>query len=138
MHADRHMSIGVYTMFWTLTKYSNMAIRIKTNNPDLILKEIIYRIDASFIKTWKYDEDGDFTCTDEQWINRAWFRPHTFADEKQLIFAIIGRNDVNLSMAEFSLYHGKFIEMLVSHLYGIYEHLEILPKGNHFDPSEID
>lgn len=115
-----------------------MAIRIKFNNPDLFLKEIKYRIDAGLIKTWVYDEDGDFTYIEEQWRNRAWFRPHIFLEEKRLIFAIIGRNDVNLTMKEFSLYHGAFVEMLISHFHDMYETLEILPKGNYFDPSEID
>ena len=115
-----------------------MAIKIRLNNPNEFIKEIKYQIEIKNIKDWMFDLDGDFTLDDEKWKNRAWFRPYVFKEENIIIFSIIGRNDVNLRIEEFSIYHSKFIEMLIFHFYSLFDKFELLPIGNQFDPSEFD
>lgn len=90
-----------------------MAIIIKTNDPNNLLVEIKKTIDTKAIETWSYDSDGDFTHTPEQWKLKAWLRPKIGTGE--LMFGIIGRNDVQLSTYIYGVYHGRFIEMLLNH-----------------------
>lgn len=92
-----------------------MAIIIKTNNPNWILEQIHLRIDDSVIDTWSYDDDGDFTHIG-QWANKAWFSP--VIEEDELIFSIIGRKDVKMTLMEYSVYHGRFVEMLLNQFPG--------------------
>ncbi len=90
-----------------------MAIIIKTKNPDGLLAAIRKSIDTKAIETWSYDGDGDFTHTPEQWVLKAWLKPKIGPGE--LIFGILGRNDIQLSTYLYGIYHGRFIEMLLNH-----------------------
>ena len=77
----------------------------------LVLK-IRKMIDNGEIDTWSYDKDGDFTHTG-QWENKAWFTPKV--EEGKLTFLIIGRKSVNMTLTEYSIYHGRFVELLLNH-----------------------
>ena len=55
-----------------------MAVKIKTHNPQLMLEKIKHLIDNGEIKTWVYDNDGDFTHNADQWLEKAWFTPYVF------------------------------------------------------------
>lgn len=88
-----------------------MAIIIQSNHPHWIVEQIRKRIDNSTIDTWSYDDDGDFTHTG-QWENHAWMSP-IIQDEK-LIFRIWGRKSVKTTLMEYSIFHGRFLEMLLN------------------------
>lgn len=91
-----------------------MAIKLKLSiSPSFALSILKRKIDKNEIETWEYDEDGDFTHTAFQWKNKAWFTP-TYKDDK-LDFGIIGRKETKMTMMEYSVYHGRFTEMLLNH-----------------------
>lgn len=92
---------------------TSMAVIVKTNNPSSLLQAIYKAIDDNKIETWSYDDDGDFTHVPDQWKKKAWLRPKVYSGE--LRFGIVKQKDVNLSTLIYSIYHGRFIEMLLGH-----------------------
>ena len=90
-----------------------MAVIVKTNNPESLLASIKKEINSNTIDTWSVDNDGDFTHTPEQWINKAWFTPRIYAGE--LRFGILSPKDVKITTFIYGVYHGRFIEMLLNH-----------------------
>lgn len=89
-----------------------MAIILKVKNPDYIVERIKQKIDEGIIDTWSYDKDGDFTHTG-QWKNKAWFSAISIEDS--LTFIIIGRKNVKMELMEYSIYHGRLVELLLNH-----------------------
>jgi hypothetical protein len=90
-----------------------MAIRVFCDKPRTLLADIKAAIENEEVITWKVDSDGDFTHTPEQWRNRAWFRARIFDD--RIVFNIIGSKTKTLSREVYAVYHGRFVEMLLSH-----------------------
>lgn len=90
-----------------------MAIIIKTDTPKALLQAIKDQIDEKEILTWSYDNDGDFTHTPDQWNKQAWLRP--VVGQGELTFGIIGPQDVGVTSVIYGVYHGRFIEMVLSH-----------------------
>ena len=114
-----------------------MAIQVITSKPEILLEDIRHLIDSGKIDTWLYDEDGDFTHKTDQWSNIAWFHP--FCGHDRIIFGIIGRKGINISIDEYSVYHGRFIEMLVKNNLNKVTSISILrPSDNNFDSDKID
>ncbi len=90
-----------------------MAIIVKTSDPSGLLRAIYKAIDDKKVETWIYDNDKDFTHAPEQWRNKAWFRPKVYTGE--LRFGLLGPKDTKMSSVIYGVYHGRFIEMLLSH-----------------------
>lgn len=90
-----------------------MAVRVSCDDPQKLLKHIKAAVRDGTVQTWQLDSDGDFTHTPRQWINQAWFRPKTFAEE--LIFNLLGQTSSIMSKPTYGVYHGRFIEMLLTH-----------------------
>jgi hypothetical protein len=90
-----------------------MAVKAICNNPQELLSEIKTAIRAGTVKTWELDTDGDLTHSPEQWKNQAWFRPSV--QTGQLVFMIIGQEGEAMSTEVYAVYHGRFIEMLLTH-----------------------
>jgi hypothetical protein len=90
-----------------------MAVNISTADPMGLLKAIKLAIDSEQVRTWSYDTDGDFTHTAEQWKNKAWLRPRE--EEGFLILNILAPSKANISTTVYAVFHGRFIEMLLSH-----------------------
>ena len=90
-----------------------MAIIVRTDYPRKLLSAIRTSIDENVIRTWAYDEDGDFTHTAEQWTRRAWLHPRVREDS--LVFSIIPPRTQRISKVLYGVYHGRFIEMLLTH-----------------------
>jgi hypothetical protein len=90
-----------------------MAIIVTTQRPQELLDAIYEGIDDGSIRTWDYDNDGDFTHTKDQFVNRAWLSPIVGSGE--LKFGIIGQRGVPMTKGIYGIYHGRFIEMLLSH-----------------------
>ena len=91
-----------------------MSIRVSANNPSDLVTKLKELIDRKRIKTWSYDDKGYFTHTAEQWIHRAWFTPTVLTSE--VVFNILGVTDVTMTKVVYAVYHGRFIETLLSHL----------------------
>jgi hypothetical protein len=90
-----------------------MAIRVATSQAAVLLAAIKQAIDARKIETWSYDSDGDFTHTPPQWSKKAWLHPSVQGGA--LVLNILNPKGVNLSKEIYGIYHGRFVEMLLTH-----------------------
>jgi hypothetical protein len=91
-----------------------MAIHFKTTEPKRLLATYKKAIDDGHIKTWSYDEDGDFTHTAEQWLRKAWLRPKIIPGQ-ELIFYILAPRETRMSSEVYGIFHGRFIESMLVH-----------------------
>jgi hypothetical protein len=90
-----------------------MAVIIYTNDPHGLVKSIKAGISNHAIETWSYDSDGDFTHTPPQWRGEAWLRP--LIGNGTLTFGLLGKKGVVMTTVLYGVYHGRFIEMLLTH-----------------------
>jgi hypothetical protein len=93
-----------------------MAVSFVTTDPSGLLRAIKDQIDKKKIETWSYDSAGDFTHAPEQWKRKAWLRPSV--QNGALVFNIVSRNDETLTKVVYGIYHGRFIEMMLTHFDG--------------------
>jgi hypothetical protein len=98
-----------------------MSILVTTPKPNTLVKSIKQKIDEEVIVTWLYDNDGDFSHSPDQWEYKAWLRP--IIKEGMVIFKIIAPIDKHLSTRTYAVYHGRFIEMLLSHFDGLFSEI---------------
>ncbi len=90
-----------------------MAVYVKTEKASELLGKIKKAIDDEKIKTWKYDNDGDFYHSPDQWQYNGWLHP--VATDKYLILGIIKPKDDTMTKLTYAIYHGRFIEMMLNH-----------------------
>lgn len=90
-----------------------MAIKVSTSSPSALLSKIKKAVDDGKVRSWSYDKDGDFTHDSEQWSKKAWLRPKTYQGE--LRFGILGVEGTQMTKQVYGLYHGRFIDMLLTH-----------------------
>jgi hypothetical protein len=90
-----------------------MAIVIYTQNPTLLLTSLKHEIDQGKIETWSYDSSNDFTHSPEQWSKKAWLRPQIGSGV--LMFGLVGCKSITMTKVVYGVYHGRFIEMLLTH-----------------------
>jgi hypothetical protein len=91
-----------------------MAIYFETKTPKKLLAAYKKAIDDGHVTTWSYDSDGDFTHTAEQWKNEAWLRPK-IEEGTMLVFHILAPEASEMSSAVYAIYHGRFIESMLTH-----------------------
>lgn len=115
-----------------------MAVILKTRKPELFISDIQIRIDKGLITDWIYDSDGDFTYKKEPWDLLAWFHPYK-GEQDTLTFGIIGRNGYNITLEEYSKYHGLWTEVLIKNFAKDISDIEItMPLVNIYDSLNID
>jgi len=90
-----------------------MSIYVKTANPRKLVDDINEKINNSAINTWSIDKDGDYTHTAQQWQFHAWVHP--IVETERVVFAIWGRVSEDMSVVDYAIYHGRFVEMLLTH-----------------------
>jgi hypothetical protein len=90
-----------------------MAVRVFTGNPKSLMLLIKEAITNEKVQTWTLDSDGDLTHSPEQWKDRAWFRPKLFDD--RIVFHILGPTSKVLTRTDYAVFHGRLIEMLLTH-----------------------
>lgn len=95
-----------------------MAVKIKTGNPSDLLAQIKRGINEGKIVTWSYETHNNkqyfsHDTSDKQWKGKAWLLPSIDGDT--LVFNIIKPQGQNVSTVAYSVYHGRFIEMLLAH-----------------------
>jgi hypothetical protein len=115
-----------------------MAVVVTTKAPNSLLTAIKAAIDENRVETWEYDGDGDFTHTPPQWRNNAWLRP--FVENGVLRFGILGQKNVAMSAVVYGVYHGRFIEMLLSHFdtkFSTAAATALKSLGDNFDTSSV-
>ena len=103
-----------------------MSVRAFTDDADGLLARIRKLIDQGHIETWAYDKDGDFTHTPAQWKNKAWLRPQVKSDMLRMV--ILNNTKVTFTREIFAVYHGRFIEMLISHVSDLYTSASASPN----------
>lgn len=108
-----------------------MSIYVKSSNPQKLINDINEKIANSGIDTWSVDKDGDYTHTAEQWKNHAWIHP--IIETGRVVFAIWGRVNVNLSVVDYAIYHGRFVEMLLAHFDRQCENIEVSSLATGYD-----
>lgn len=90
-----------------------MAVYFLTTQPKTLLLDFKKKIDQGHVVTWLYDQDGDFTHTADQWRYKAWLRPSIESD--RLTFYILKSTKQILTPTIYGVYHGRFIESVVTH-----------------------
>ena len=90
-----------------------MAIIVQTSTPKALLAAIRKAIDDGEVATWSYDKDGDFKHSPDQWSEKGWLRPYVGAGV--LSFGLLGPTGSVMTKAVYGVYHGRFIEMLLTH-----------------------
>ena len=108
-----------------------MAIFVKTQDPQGLVDRIKKAIDAKSIDTWIYDSDGDFTHNVNQWLYRAWIRARS--EEGRVVFYVLGHKQKDMTVSEYAVYHGRFVEMLLSHFDTICSNIEVTPLATKYD-----
>lgn len=108
-----------------------MSIYVKSSNPQKLINDINEKIENSGIDTWSVDKDGDYTHTAEQWRNHAWIHP--IIETERVVFAIWGRVNDNLSVVDYAIYHGRFVEMLLTHFDHQCENIEVTSLATRYD-----
>jgi hypothetical protein len=91
-----------------------MAINFETSTPKKLLATFKKAIDEGRVVTWKYDGDGDFIHTPDQWKEFGWLRP-TIYEGQRLTLYFIGRQDKKTTKAAYGVWHGRFIESMLTH-----------------------
>lgn len=95
-----------------------MAINFDTTDPKKLLAAFKKAIDDNEVVTWSYDKDGDFTHTPEQWKHQAWLRPVIYTGRLTMNF--IGNNKAKTTKVVYGVYHGRFIESMLTHCDGLF------------------
>ena len=94
-----------------------MAVHFSTSNPRALLKEFdaaVRRARGSF-GVWGVAEDGEhYTCVSEQWIAKAWFRPHVLSNV--LTFNIVRSAEEHVTQEAYSHYHAQLVQTFLSSL----------------------
>ena len=111
-----------------------MSIYVRTENPRKLVDDINEKINNSGIDTWSVDKDGDYTHTSQQWQFHAWIHPIIETD--RIVFAIWGRVSENLSVVDYAIYHGRFVEMLLAHFDQQCTSIEISSLASGYDRVE--
>ena len=108
-----------------------MSIYVKTGNPNKLINDINEKIKNTAIDTWSVDGDGDYTHTAQQWRYHAWMHP--IIEDDRVVFAIWGRKSENLSVIDYAIYHGRFVEMLLAHFDKQCINIEVSSLASSFD-----
>ena len=106
-----------------------MAVMVECGNPQELLSKIRSQISSRKIETWSIDGDGDLTHEPEQWRYLAWFRPSV--EPGKLAFYILGAKSKKMTKAVYGVYHGRLIEMLLTHFDGdfVTAQATAMPRG---------
>jgi hypothetical protein len=108
-----------------------MSVFIRISSPQELVNDIRRKIKDGKIETWQLDSDGDLTHTSLQWRNRAWFHP--IIEESRVVFSIIGRKTVTMTVGEYAAYHGRLVSMLLSHFDKQIEGITVTPLASTYD-----
>lgn len=114
-----------------------MAIIVKSKHSEYIKAKIPVLINERMVDTWEYDEDGDYTHVFQQLHNKAWMR--AIIEDGNLIFYIIGRKMCLLSIEDYSAYHSRMAELIMSHFGDFIDQITIIPPFKYEkDTKNID
>jgi hypothetical protein len=90
-----------------------MAIYFLTSTSKKLLETFKKAIDDGDVRTWEYDDAGDFTHTASQWDREAWLRPKL--EQDRLTLHILPPKKKIITPEIYGIYHGRFIESMIIH-----------------------
>ena len=99
----------------------------------MLVDSIKEKIKSQTINTWAVDDDGDMTHTAEQWKYCAWIRSKVEPELNRVVFFIICRNDRDLTVSDYAIYHGRFIEMLLTHFDKDCQDIQVTALASKYD-----
>jgi hypothetical protein len=108
-----------------------MAASFTTTDSSGLLRAFKAAIDNGSIKTWRYDNHGDFYHTDHQFQGKAWFRPST--QSTSLTFNILKPQGASVSYFVYAYYHGHIIETFIFHFNQSFSLAAATPTGTSND-----
>lgn len=94
-----------------------MAIHIELKQgitPNQFLRTIRSEIGNGHIETWIYDTEGDFIYKAKQWKQFAIIRP--YLSKSTISFGVIGFENQDFTREIYSIFQGRFAEMLIEHI----------------------
>jgi len=89
-------------------------ITFDTTTPKALLTAVKAAIDTGKVVTWTYNADGYFTHSPDQWKGKAWLLP-SIVEGTGLQFGIVRPKNGTVTSEVYAVYHGRFIEMMLSH-----------------------
>ena len=92
-----------------------MSILVKTLNPSGLLTSIREGIEQNTVTQWSIDKDGDFSFLGT-YVGRAWLRPRL--QEGEIRFSVLTSKGTVMKRSTYTLYHSRWIEMLLEHFDG--------------------
>jgi hypothetical protein len=95
-----------------------MAIYFTTATPKKLLASFKNAIDEELVTDWTYDQDGDFTHTSRQWINKAWLHPEY--ENECLSFFTLPPKSGTITQEIYAEYHCRFIESMMAHCFALF------------------
>lgn len=103
-------------------------IIVRTKSTLAMLKHIRESIHDGSIETWIEDREGDFTHNTMQWRNRAWFHAVRYNGDR-IEFRIVCTRQRPINRVEYAVYHGRFVEMLLTHCQRFIREIECSPRA---------
>jgi hypothetical protein len=113
-----------------------MSVQFTTSQPNKLLKDFKKKIDEGEVDTWSYDSAGDFTHTPSQWKHKAWLRPVVESDRLRL--NIIRNTGYDFTRVIYSVYHGRFIEPMLTHCHDLFSIARATAKPTSNDADPVD
>lgn len=115
-----------------------MAVIIDVEQPEEFLVDMKSKIESGQIENWLFDNDGDITCLSFNMVNKAWFHPYLVSDDR-LVFGILGRKNVLMTMTEYSIYHSCFINTILYYYSKRIKSIRVtVPFESEYDSRKID
>lgn len=115
-----------------------MAVIIDVEQPNEFLADMKSKMESSQIDSWLFDNDGDMTCLSFNMENKAWFHPYFVSDDR-LVFGILGRKNVLMTISEYSIYHSCFINTILYYYGKRIKSIRItVPFESEYDTRKID
>lgn len=90
-----------------------MAIYVKAGHPWALLQTIQHDIAQGHIESWEFIAPDCFLYSPQEWRDKACLK--AVALTSQLRFGIVAREGEKLTNGIYSVYHARFIEMLLAH-----------------------
>lgn len=115
-----------------------MAVVIDVEQPEEFLVDMKSKINSGQIASWLFDNDGDITCLSFNMENKAWFHPYFVSNDK-LVFGILGRKNVLMTMSEYSIYHSSMVNTILYFFSKRIKNIHVTaPFESEFDTRNID
>lgn len=104
-----------------------MPLHAFTPKPAELLEKLKKAVTFKHVPAWGMDADGDFTYVAEagRWKDMAWMKARIGTGE--LVFAFVIPTNAKNTATLYSVYHGRFAEMLLTHFSSHLTEIKVTP-----------